>query len=147
MAAADLRDRCLDVPPRQDHHAEEPVARVGLHLGGGVVEDLHGEESERLVLLLDELLPAEAERVGVDDLGPDAELVHERHAFVDVERRRLDVVVAHAGEAQAEVLGPGPVDHRRRAGRADDGAVEDPDVAAVDDLDAGHPVRVFGRRT
>ena len=142
---SDLGHRGVDIPPWRDRHREQPIARHLLHLRGRVVEDLHCGEPQIGIGDLDELLPAEPERVRVHNLRPDAQLVHQRDAWCDVPRTSVDVIEPVTHETHTEHLGAIAIDRRRATRHAENNTVEHPRIATVDRLDARHAVDVLGR--
>jgi hypothetical protein len=147
LDALDLDEALVDVPPRQDRLREQPVARLGLHLGHRVVVDLDGEVAQGQVAPPAQLLPAEAHRVRVDEVGPDALGVHHLEPWCHLRRAGGDLVHRGAEHVRHVValLHVG-ADDRRRAGAADRVAVEDPLRLAVDVLDLRDAVLVALRR-
>ena len=138
----DLAHARVDVPRREDRHRQQPVARLRLQLGVGVVEDLDAEVAQlRILDEVAERLAAEADHAREDDLRPDADLVEQLHPRVGVvtgcvalldlplvealERATLlavlvdDTARARAAEHDVAFDDPGrrAVDLRRRAGR------------------------------
>jgi hypothetical protein len=143
LDALDLDEALVDVPPRQDRLREQPVARLGLHLGHRVVVDLDGEVAQRQITPAAQLLPAEADRVRVDEVGPDALGVHHLESRGDLRGAGGDLVHGRAEHVRHVValLHVG-ADDRRRARAADGVAVEDPLLLAVDLLDLRDAVLV-----
>ena len=149
LGALHLAHARVDVPRGQDRHRQQPVARLRLELGVGVVEDLEAEVAQRDVLHeIAELLAAEADHAREDDLGPDADLVeqlHPRGGVVPGRVRLLDLPLVEAFERAALVAVL--VDDAARAGPAEhDVALDDPRGRAVDLRDVRHAIAERGRR-
>ncbi len=124
-------------------------ARFLLHLGHGVVVELDAQaEQRRVVDRIGEVLPADTDGVGVQDLRFDPDLVHQAEPFLWVPRRGVDVADAPTptlGVAEG-VLVAGVVDGAPRTGLAERLPVDHPHVHAVDPLDMGDLVLIALRR-
>ena len=149
LGALHLAHARVDVPRGQDRHRQQPVARLRLELGVGVVEDLEAEVAQRGVLHeVAERLAAEPDDAGEDDLGPDPDLVEQLHARDGVVRggvRLLDLPLVETFERAALVAVL--VDDAARAGAPEhDVAFDDPRRRAVDLRDVRHAVLERGRR-
>ena len=140
---------CVHVPGREHRHGEEAAARVGLHLGHGVVVDLHAQQAQLGVLHdVGDPLAAEADGVGEADLGVDPRVVHDLDARLDVEGAEVDLVLGPLEERLGgAALAALAVDDPAAAGEAELGAVDVPHGLAVDLDDVGDPVGVLGRGT
>ena len=137
--ALHLGDRVLDADRRDERGAAEAVGRVGAHLGEVVVVDAGHGELEVAVGRVDH--PVEA--VGEEQLGVDAVEVERVDARLGVVATGVDVLepapdpllVGRAPRARA------PVERARRVA-----AREDPRVALVEVLHAGHLIPVLRGR-
>src|SRR6185369_1995050 len=112
-------DGGVDVPERQHGHGEQPALALLLPFGHGVVVDRDDGGADFGVDLLDDGVHREAHGVGVDDLGPDTHLVHDREACGRVVGGLVDVLVADAvGDVRTDHRGllAGLVDEAAAAG-------------------------------
>ena len=75
-APLDLGHRGVEVPERGGHHRDEPVGVGRGPVAQEVVVGPHADELQLVVAEAEEPLAAEAGHVGVEHLGPDADLVH-----------------------------------------------------------------------
>ena len=144
--ALGLGQRALDVPPRDEPHREQPLTGVLLDLGHGVVVHRHAQPLELHVLDLAELLAAESGQVGVDDLGVDADLVHDLHPGVHVVGAGMDVFDGPAHEVGAQRFGAVGAHHPAGRGEAQGLPVEDPVGPSVHIGHLGEAVNVVCRR-
>ena len=94
-----------------------------------------------------EVLAAEADGAGEDDLRVDPALVQHAESDLGVVRADVDLVVSPLEEgAVCALLGAVAPDDAAGAEAADRVAVEDPHRLTVDLFDPGHPVPEGGRR-
>src|SRR5262249_3413496 len=92
-------------------------------------------------------LPRESEDVRIDDLGPDAVLVHEREALLDARAPRVHLVDLPVGELDAGGLAAVAIgDARGGADGQPAGAVDGPDPLAVEHPHLRDAVAVLRRR-
>ena len=120
VAALRLLDGEVDVPPGKQGHGKKPAARIGLHLRHGVVEDPRADQAQ---VGVDGLafrrahrcatLAREPHDVWIDDLGPDAVLVHELETFFCPRASRVDLVHLPVRELNSGSLAAVAVDHAR----------------------------------
>ena len=144
-----LGHRLVDVPRRQHRHREQAPAGVRLHLGHGVVVDLHAEQAEHGVLHdVRDALAAEADGIGEADLCVDPRIVHDVDAGGNVEGPEVDLVLCPLEERLGgPALAALAVDHPASAREAELGAVDVPHGLPFDLDHVRHAVRVLGRGT
>ena len=136
----------LDVPGRQDRHGQEAIVRALLDLGPRVVEDLHAQAAQHVVLDVDQRLAPQSQRVGIEDLVFDTHVVEDLEAGIDVPRGHmgpLEVPLDH--RLQEGMLHALPVDGAAAAGLPEGYSFDDPGAHALDVLDVEDLVLV-GRR-
>ena len=137
----------VDVPGREDRHGQEAAARVGLHVGHGVVVDLHAQQPQLGVLHdVGDALAAEADGIGEADLCVDAGIVHHLDARLDVERAQVDLVLGPLEERLGgAALAAVAVDDPAAAGKAELGTVDVPHGPALDLDHVRDAVLILGR--
>ena len=132
----------VDVPRGHERQRQQPIARLGLDLGHGVVVDLDGERG------------AARGRRPRRGPGPPRPIVLGKMTWASIPHssstpRRTSGSYAPTWTssmlpldqaAMSALLGAVPPDDAARAETADRVAVEDPHRLAVDLLDSGHPV-------
>ena len=79
----DLLQAGVQIPEREHRLREEPVVRLPLPIGAGVVVDFHALDAQLRILDVQEGESPEAARIRVHDLGVDAHAVHELYAGLD----------------------------------------------------------------
>lgn len=130
--AVDFGDCSPNVPERNRRHRQQSIVGLALHLCHGIVVDGGDRPAKPVVGDLRHRRARKAERVRIDDLGPDAEFVHHRQAGRRRVRTRVDVIESPREELDAFGLRSVSGDDTGRTGTADVHAViDDPSVLPV----------------
>jgi hypothetical protein len=147
--SGDLLHGRVQVPERHQSHRKEPLARLFLHFCHRRVVGLSNQQRQRAILDLDELVGSEASGIGIDDLCPNAHLVHDPQPRRHVVRPRIDVIPLESRfdvPVPERLLHPVLLDYRGRPSRSSKNvvAVEIPRISTISITHAPrHPFLVF----
>jgi hypothetical protein len=144
-----LAHASVDVPGRQHRHGEQPVPRLLLEFGHGVVVDLDAQETQPLVRhRAGQALTPEPDGVGEHHLGPDPGIVHDLETGFGVVSGHVDPVEGPFEERlRGPTLAPVAGDDPSATGEPELVVVHDPGRPSVGTLlHLRHPILVGGGR-
>jgi hypothetical protein len=136
MSSLNLGDRDIGIPPGNESHAVDTAPGLVLHVSHRIVPERGAELWQLGVGDVGKALAAESDRVRVNDLGPDADLVHDREARFD-ERGGRRHVTHRRGRLSGDRSRRRAPDRRRAERRRDRRAIDGEQLGPGHERDSG----------